>query len=162
MLKIFLKEIAKLKWKAHLEMPAARSSGLTPPGPWENGVGAGVAGMPVLPPLDIPSSTYTLYRLSRCQERHHEKPAARSSSQTSPFAGEWNGCRCGRHVLLPLLNIPSSTQYIHDTYIIILCTFSRWIPAANCSARTELCWAGEGEKGVGMGVHGLLPICQSQ
>ena len=36
---------------------AARSSGLMPPGPCEKGVGAGVAGIPVLPPLDIPSST---------------------------------------------------------------------------------------------------------
>jgi hypothetical protein len=30
------------------------------------------------------------------------------------------------------------------------------MPAASCSASTE-CWAGEGEKGVGMGVQGLLP-----
>jgi hypothetical protein len=30
------------------------------------------------------------------------------------------------------------------------------MPAASCSASTE-CWAGEGEKGVGIGVQGLLP-----
>ena len=33
------------------EMEAARSSGRTPPGPRLKGVGAGVAGRPVLPPL---------------------------------------------------------------------------------------------------------------
>lgn len=75
-----------------LEILAARSSGLIPPGPWEKGVGAGVAGIPVLPPEDIPSSTLSLL-----------------------------------------------------------------IPAASCSASTE-CWAGEGEKGVGVGVQGLLPL----
>lgn len=36
------------------------------------------------------------------------------------------------------------------------CTFSLVIPAASCSARTECC-AGDGEKGVGIGVQGLLP-----
>ena len=38
-------------------MPATRSSGLIPDGPIEKGVGAGVAGIPVLPPELIPSST---------------------------------------------------------------------------------------------------------
>ena len=45
---------------SYLEMPAAKSSGLTPPGCWENGVGAGVDGNPEEPPLDIPSSTFNL------------------------------------------------------------------------------------------------------
>ena len=71
-----------------LEILAARSSGLTPPGPWEKGVGAGVAGRPVLPPLEIPSVS----------------------------------------------------------------TLSLLIPAVSCSA-SRLWWrAGEGEKGVGVGV----------
>ena len=43
-----------------LEMPATRSSGLMPDGPIEKGVGAGVAGIPVLPPELMPSSTFTV------------------------------------------------------------------------------------------------------
>ena len=41
-----------------LEIPAASSSGRTPPGWAEKGVGAGVEGNPELPPEDIPSSTF--------------------------------------------------------------------------------------------------------
>ena len=41
-------------------MPATRSSGLMPDGPIEKGVGAGVAGIPVLPPELMPSSTFTV------------------------------------------------------------------------------------------------------
>ena len=44
-------------------MPATRSSGLMPDGPIEKGVGAGVAGIPVLPPELMPSSTFTVLNI---------------------------------------------------------------------------------------------------
>ena len=44
-------------------MPATRSSGLMPDGPIEKGVGAGVAGIPVLPPELMPSSTFTVLKI---------------------------------------------------------------------------------------------------
>ena len=44
-------------------MPATRSSGLMPDGPIEKGVGAGVAGIPVLPPELMPSSTFSVLKI---------------------------------------------------------------------------------------------------
>ena len=50
----------------------------------------------------------------------------------------------------------SVTEQCYYVFSLTLNTLRRCMPAASCSARTE-CWAGEGEKGVGMGVQGLLP-----
>ena len=103
-------------------MEAARSSGRTPPGPRLKGVGAGVAGRPVLPPL---------------REIRNKNIIEDQATIFSSY-----------------LDIPSVS------------TRSLLMPAASCSARTlsrASCSpppprAGLGEKGVGVGVAGLLPL----
>ena len=114
------KEKLKTCINDNLDIPATKSSGRTPPGPTENGVGGGVQGSPVLPLEDMPSSTLNL-----------DIPAASSSANIECWAGDGeNGVGVGVQGLKPESRPPESKP---------LCSYSRnisFIPSARCSGMT--------------------------
>ena len=104
---------------------------------------AGVDGNPLLPPLDIPSSTFG---------NHSHVTSARRWVTSLEVASN-----CKGEVKIPKF---VQTSYVDGT-------LSRWIPAASCSGRTCCCCLsaqcteaedGVGEMGVGIGVAGFEPL----